>query len=84
MAERGMSMRLSDVGRGRRVTVVKVADPRLRPQAARLGIQAGVLLLVKAVVPQGPVIVQTGPVTVAVGRRLAARIEVHPWTRKPV
>ncbi len=70
-------MRLSEVGRGRRVAVVNVADPRLRPQAARLGIQAGALLLIKVVVPHGPVVVQTGPVTVAVGRRLAAGIEVR-------
>lgn len=71
-------MLLSDARPNSQVQVLTIRHSTWRTYAVRLGIQSGSVLLVAEVLPNGPIIVRIGPSTVAIGRPLAAQIEVQP------
>lgn len=55
-----------------------IGDDHARAQAVRFGIGDGALVNCISVLPGGPVILRAGRQEIAIGRGLAARIEVRP------
>ncbi|MHB1136885.1 MAG: FeoA family protein [Coriobacteriia bacterium] len=55
-----------------------IADDSARAQAVRFGIGDGALITCITTLPGGPVVLRAGRQEIAVGRGLAARIEVRP------
>lgn len=70
-------MRLSEAVPGMQCTVVNVYDDFARLQAIRFGIAEGAQLVCQAVLSGGPIVVRKGKQEVAIGRRLAERIQVR-------
>ena len=69
---------LDEVKPGERVSILAVADARIRVQAIRLGLAEGAQARCVQVLPGGPVVIQLGQQELAVGRPLARRISVAP------
>jgi len=69
-------MTLDQVKRGQRVLIVAIPDETVRAQAIRFGIMAGVEVECAEKVPAGPVVICKGKQEIAIGNKLAQRIEV--------
>lgn len=67
---------LTQVQKGKWFKIRFIPDERIARQAIRIGITEHSVLLCLAKLPGGPVVFQLGIQEIAVGRRLAARIEV--------
>lgn len=75
-------MTLKDLAAGDGFTVIGVEDSNIRPQALRLGIYEGAELLCCKVMKNGPLVVSDGYGEIAIGRKLAGKIEVIPNEKK--
>lgn len=64
--------------RGDEGIVGHISDDRARAQAVRFGIGSGALVNCISTLPGGPVVVRAGRQEIAIGRGLAAHIEVRP------
>jgi ferrous iron transport protein A len=62
---------------GDRVVIRSIEDGEVRVQALRLGIDAGVEVCCRGVLPGGPVILGRGQHEIAVGNAIARRIRVR-------
>ncbi|AGB40481.1 Fe2+ transport system protein A [Halobacteroides halobius DSM 5150] len=70
-------MTLADVKRGDKFQIASIPDQGIRAQTLRFGISEGAKVSCVEKVPGGPVIVQRNLQEIAVGRKLAKRIEVQ-------
>ena len=71
-------MNLTQASRGHRVAIVSIPDDSVRAQAIRFGIAVGAEVECAEKLPAGPVVVHKGKQEIAIGRKLAERIEVRP------
>lgn len=74
----GMTMTLSEVPRGQKARIDRISDPMARLQAIRFGIVEGTIVTCTESISRGPVVIEQNGQELAIGRRLADRIEVHP------
>lgn len=70
-------MTLSEVNRGDKFQVDHIPDTNVRAQALRFGISEGAQVSCVEKVPGGPVILKRNFQEIAVGRRLAEKIEIE-------
>jgi len=70
-------MTLDKAVKGQKFEVVSIPDSKIRNQAIRLGIYEGAKLFCSGKLPAGPVILQNRMQEIAVGRRLAQKIEIR-------
>lgn len=68
---------LAQIHKGQWFKIRFIPDERIARQAVRLGITEPSALYCLAKLPAGPVVFQLGIQEIAVGRKLAARIEVN-------
>lgn len=78
---RGRLMTLDQVKPGQRLLIKAILDEQARIQAIRFGISEGSRVTCTVVVAGGPVVVRHRHQEVALGRKLAARIQVSLDTR---
>lgn len=71
-------MTLDNARKGQVVRVLRIPEPQVRAQAIRFGVAEGQLITCSDIVPAGPVVIRRNRQEIAVGRRLASRIEVEP------
>lgn len=71
-------MTLDQTKRGQRVKVVSIPDEVIRAQAIRFGISIGAEVECEEKLFAGPIVVCRGKQEIAIGRKLAERIEVIP------
>ena len=71
-------MNLTQASRGQRFAIVSIPDDSVRAQAIRFGIAVGAEVECAEKLPAGPVVVHKGKQEIAIGRKLAERIEVRP------
>jgi len=71
-------MKLSQLKRGQRARITAIPDADVRAQAIRFGIAVGAEVECAEKVWAGPVVVSRGRQEIAIGRKLAERIEVIP------
>ena len=69
-------MTLDQAKRGSQVRIVSIGDGLSRAHLLRLGISEGSTVTCQAKLPMGPVVVRRKRQEIAVGRKLAERIEV--------
>jgi len=69
-------MTLDKANRGQKVEIISIPDAKIRTQAIRLGIYEGARLSCSLKLPAGPIILQNRMQEIAIGRRLAQKIEV--------
>ena len=70
-------MTLVDAKEGDRLRVVNCMSEEVCMQALRFGINEGSQICLKKKIPGGPVIVTKNQLEIAIGRQLAASIEVE-------
>ena len=70
-------MTLDKVRKGQQVIIISIPQPQVRAQAIRFGVAEGEMVSCAEVLPAGPVVIQKNRQEIAIGRRLAARIEVR-------
>lgn len=71
-------MTLDQAKPGQRFTIKAIKDDFARLQAIRFGISEGARATCEAALPGGPVVVRKGLQELALGRKLAALIQVEP------
>ncbi|SDF02957.1 FeoA family protein [Sporolituus thermophilus] len=71
-------MTLAQASRGQRVSIVSIPNETVRAQAIRFGISVGAEVECAEKVPAGPIIICKGKQEIAIGRKLAEKIEVKP------
>lgn len=71
-------MTLSEVPRGQKARIDHIYDQLTRLQAIRFGIVEGTIVTCTERISQGPVVIERNGQELAIGRRLADRIEVQP------
>lgn len=71
-------MTLSQLKRGQKAQIVSIPDAEVRAQAIRFGISIGAEVQCAEKVWAGPIVISRGNQEIAVGRKLAERIEVRP------
>ncbi|EAX46475.1 FeoA family protein [Thermosinus carboxydivorans Nor1] len=71
-------MTLAQVTRGQRVSIVSIPNETVRAQAIRFGISVGAEVECAEKIPAGPIIICKGKQEIAIGRKLAEKIEVKP------
>lgn len=71
-------MTLDKVRKGQQVIITSIPQAHVRAQAIRFGVAEGEVVSCAEVLPAGPVVIQKNRQEIAIGRRLAARIEVRP------
>lgn len=69
-------MTLADVKRGDEIQIASIPDREMRAQAVRFGISEGAEVSCAEKIPGGPIILKRNLQEIAVGRRLAEKIEV--------
>jgi Fe2+ transport system protein FeoA len=69
-------MTLDKVLRGQKLEIIKIPDDNIRVQAIRIGLCEGARLICTEKLPAGPIVLQNKMQEIAIGRRLAATIEV--------
>lgn len=69
-------MTLDRVTRGQRVTITAIPEPGLRMMALRFGLIEGITVECDQVIPSGAIVVRRKRQQLALGRALAAGIEV--------
>lgn len=70
-------MTLDQAQPGQELTITAIADDFARLQAIRFGIAEGARAICQAVLPGGPVVLRKGKQELALGRNLAARIQIR-------
>jgi Fe2+ transport system protein FeoA len=71
-------LKLDQVKKGQMLKIILMPDEKIRSQAIRFGIAEGEIVTCFEVIPSGPIILQKNRQEIAIGRRLAAQIEVEP------
>lgn len=71
-------MTLAQAQRGQKVTIVSIPNEQVRAQAIRFGIAEGSEVCCAEKLPAGPVVIAKGKQEIALGRKLAEKIEVIP------
>lgn len=71
-------MTLVQAQRGQKITIVSIPSEQVRAQAIRFGIAEGSEVCCAEKLPAGPVVIAKGKQEIALGRKLAERIEVRP------
>lgn len=69
---------LDRIGRGQSCEVLGIDDEMARITALRFGMSEGARISCVTRIPAGPVVVRSGRQEIAIGRKLAKRIEVRP------
>ncbi len=69
-------MTLDQIKRGQMVKILSIPDDETRAKAIRFGIAEGEIVLCAEVVPFGPIVLQKNKQEIAMGRNLAASINV--------
>ncbi|GAB6138844.1 FeoA family protein [Halanaerobaculum tunisiense] len=69
-------MTLADVKRGDEFQITSIPDREMRAQAVRFGISEGAEVSCAEKIPGGPIILKRNLQEIAVGRRLAEKIQV--------
>lgn len=75
-------MTLDKAKRGQQVRIKYIPDPQLRVEAIRMGLYEGAEVSCSGKIPFGPVIVSNRLQEIAIGRKLAATIEVELFDMK--
>ncbi|KKM09173.1 iron transporter [Clostridiales bacterium PH28_bin88] len=70
-------MTLDKVKRGQWIKILSIPEAEVRAQAIRFGIMEGEVISCAEVVPSGPVILSKNKQEIAIGRKLAERIQVE-------
>lgn len=73
---------LDRLGRGQSCEVLGIDDEMARISALRFGMSEGATISCVTRIPAGPVVVRSGRQEIAIGRKLAKRIEVRPLEDK--
>ena len=71
-------MKLTEAKEGQTLMVTSIADDHVGVQACRFGIQAGAIVFVEKNIRGGPIIVCKNQLEIAIGRDIAAAIDVAP------
>lgn len=71
-------MTLAQATRGQKLSIVSIPNDIIRAQAIRFGIAIGALVECAEKLPAGPIIIAKGKQEIAIGRKLAEKIEVQP------
>ncbi|MGI9860236.1 ferrous iron transport protein A [Moorella naiadis] len=71
-------MTLDKVKEGQRLRILALPGAGIRAQAIRLGVAEGELVTCTNIIPGGPIIIAKNRQEIALGRGLAARINVEP------
>ncbi|MDX1764631.1 MAG: ferrous iron transport protein A [bacterium] len=74
-------MCLTEIKRGQSVRVDRIEDEELRTQLIRFGIGEGSLIRCIERIPFGPFMVRHNRQEIAIGRRVAEKIQVQGGTR---
>lgn len=69
-------MTLDRVKKGQSVKILSIDDSLVRSQAIRFGIGEGTIVNCEEVIPAGPVVISRNRQQLALGRKLAGRINV--------
>lgn len=69
-------MLLSDATPGQIIEIVSISDPSIRAQAIRFGLYEGARVKCSQVIYSGPVILQNRMQEIAIGHRLAEKIQI--------
>lgn len=75
-------MTLDKAKRGQQVRIKYIPDPQLRVEAIRMGLYEGAEVCCSGKIPFGPVIVSNRLQEIAIGRKLAATIQVEFFDMK--
>lgn len=70
-------MTLAQATRGQKLSIVSIPNDTIRAQAIRFGIAIGALVECAEKLPAGPIIIAKGKQEIAIGRKLAEKIEVQ-------
>ena len=76
-------MTLDKVKKGRILTIKRIHDKSIKSQAIRIGLYEGAVFTCGDKLPGGPVILQNKLQELAIGRGLAALIEIEGETDEP-
>jgi len=71
-------MTLDQAKKGQKLSVISIPNEVVRAQAIRFGITEGAEVQCALKLPAGPIVICKGRQEIAIGRRLAERIEVKP------
>lgn len=69
-------MNLAQAKRGQQVSITAFKDPQVRDQAMRLGLMEGQVVRCVEVIPSGPIVLGLRRQEIALGRSVAAKVEV--------
>ncbi|MBA1336901.1 MAG: hypothetical protein HPY66_3337 [Firmicutes bacterium] len=69
-------MTLDRISRGQKIEIVSIPDRDIKDQAIRLGIFEGARVTCFEKLPAGPVVILNRKQKIAIGRKLAERIQV--------
>jgi ferrous iron transport protein A len=69
-------LNLAQAQRGQKVTIISIPNAEVRAQAIRFGIAEGSEVSCAEKLPAGPVVICKGKQEIALGRKLAEKIEV--------
>lgn len=69
-------MTLDRISRGQKIEIVSIPDRDIKDQAIRLGIFEGARVTCFEKLPAGPVVILNRKQEIAIGRKLAERIQV--------
>lgn len=69
-------MLLSDASPGQMIEIISIPDPSIRAQAIRFGIYEGAQVKCSYVIHSGPVILQNRMQEIAIGHKLAEKIQI--------
>ncbi len=70
-------MTLDKTVRGQRMEIVSIPDKNIRDQAIRMGVYEGAIVTCFEKLPYGPVVLLNRNQEIAVGRKLAQKIQVR-------
>jgi ferrous iron transport protein A len=72
----GIGMTLDKINRGQKIEIVSIPDKNIRDQAIRFGIYEGARVSCFEKLPAGPIVILNRKQEIAVGRKLAEKIQV--------
>ncbi|MDF2592729.1 MAG: ferrous iron transport protein [Clostridia bacterium] len=73
----GIYMTLDKAKKGSRVMIKNINDKDIKSQAIRIGLYEGAVFMCSEKLPGGPVILQSKLQEIAIGRGLAANIDIE-------
>jgi ferrous iron transport protein A len=74
---RGIFMTLDKARKGSKVRILNIKNKDIRSQAIRIGLYEGAVFMCSEKLPGGPVILQNKLQEIAIGRGLAANIDIE-------